>query len=117
MIDRNLIIWFWDCQESRFWNSMILLSIATETNPWWEGSLKEMETISKVTIFNRRDCCQDELVGFRILVIMDNDITFQYDDASDMSQEIYEINFLKLRPYFRNTSVSTTVRLGFIFVL
>jgi len=64
----------------------------SESNPWWEGTLQEFETISKVTIYNRKDCCQDELIGFRLLIFMDGNITFQYDDVSGIFQEEYDMN-------------------------
>ena len=41
---------------------------AGEKNPWWEVDLGGIFDISEITIWNRKDCCQEWLQNFHIMV-------------------------------------------------
>ena len=38
-----------------------------ESNPWWQVDLGAVYAISKIVIWNRRDCCWERLQGFHIM--------------------------------------------------
>ena len=39
------------------------------TDPWWEVDLQFEQPIDQITIWNRTDCCQERLEGFRVVVL------------------------------------------------
>jgi len=45
------------------------------TNQWWQVDLAEPISIERVTLVNRKDCCQDRLRNFHIKLINDQGAT------------------------------------------
>ncbi|MEM6804398.1 MAG: PKD domain-containing protein, partial [Bacteroidota bacterium] len=41
---------------------------ASTRNPWWRVDLENNYQLDKIEIFNRTDCCEDRLVGTKVLV-------------------------------------------------
>ncbi|XP_073668886.1 uncharacterized protein [Paramisgurnus dabryanus] len=39
-----------------------------ENNPWWRVDLKRIYSINKVIITNRRDCCEERIIGAQIRI-------------------------------------------------
>ena len=52
-----------------------------ELRPWWQIKLIKQININKIIITNRRDCCQNRLADFNVLL---------YDDAMTLVNTIYQ---------------------------
>lgn len=59
-------------------------------NPWWEGTLNQVSTISMITIYNM-DTKQDRLEGFHLTLLNDDIVTFMYIDGAKGIQDRYDI--------------------------
>jgi hypothetical protein len=51
-----------------------------ESAPWWTGRLTSKSLITYVTIFNRKDCCQNRLTDFVIEVDGQQCASYKSDD-------------------------------------
>ncbi|MEO1262001.1 MAG: RICIN domain-containing protein [Bacteroidota bacterium] len=50
------------------WSNNSITHTNDEKDPWWEVDLGGVYDISKIEIWNRRDCCWDRLKNFHIMV-------------------------------------------------
>ncbi|MEO1262000.1 MAG: DM9 repeat-containing protein [Bacteroidota bacterium] len=50
------------------WNSNSLTHTQDEKDAWWEVDLGAVYDVSKIEIWNRRDCCWDRLKNFYVMV-------------------------------------------------
>ena len=66
---------FWDdtCTHTKY-----------KTGNWWQVTLAKVYKIDAVTIFNRRDCCGDRIVGAQIWVGKDG----KFEECATVTQKI-----------------------------
>ena len=50
------------------WNNNSITHTKDEKDPWWEVDLGSVYDVSKIEIWNRRDCCWDRLQNFYLMV-------------------------------------------------
>lgn len=63
-------------------------------DPWWSVHLQGLYTISKIVVFNRRNCCQERLSGFQVDIISSDGtvFTFNHDPTQGSPGTVILIN-------------------------
>ena len=59
--------------SGNWWSQFSVSSTSWEVNPWWEVDLGGVKDITDIKVFNRTDCCADQLSNYYIFV---SDIPF-----------------------------------------
>lgn len=79
-------------------NSDTFAMTQPELRPWWMVKLVKPINISKIVIVNRRDCCQERLSNFNVLL---------YDDNLALLKTIFKSESL---PSYSFNGINTTAR-------
>ena len=64
----------------------------SSTNPTWSVDLKATININKVIIYNRSDCCQERLSGFKLIIWRDDDQVHTYTYPNETPKHKTEID-------------------------
>jgi hypothetical protein len=79
-----------------------LAATAPETNAWWEVDLGQVYSIDTLRIWNRTDCCADELSDFHVLISAEPFASTALSETLAQSgvANIYNAALLRDRPIF-----------------
>ena len=50
------------------WSRSGITHTNTQSNPWWKVDLQSSYDISKITVYNRQDCCSERLANFKVTI-------------------------------------------------
>ena len=59
-----------------------------DSNPWWEVDLQRDYTIKEIVVYNRRDCCEGRLQGFKIYLYNDDQVAWSDTQTGAIGQMI-----------------------------
>jgi len=60
-----------------------------ETAPWWQVDLESPHSVDSVTLWNRTDCCKDQLSNFHVDFLDNNDnIIATYDHPGSVGERV-----------------------------
>jgi len=89
-------------------NKETLTSTFSQTDPYWYVHLGQKFTILKVVIWNREDCCFDDLIGFQLEILQGSEVVWKRDvDQRDYALVVADID---IRPF--NKVIGNIVRVS-----
>ena len=78
--------------DGNFWGTLTCSATSWDVQPWWQIDLGEVSDISSINIWNRTDCCQDDLSDYYILV---SSTPFASDDLNALLSQNNITSFLQ----------------------
>ncbi|XP_066283953.1 uncharacterized protein [Branchiostoma lanceolatum] len=64
-----------DGNDSPVWVGESCTHTTNERDPWWRVDLGTSQSVGRVVVTNRKDCCSERLEGFRVYVGDNSDVT------------------------------------------
>merc|ERR1711933_706261 len=96
------------------WSSGSVMHTCENSNPWWKVDLgRDDVIITKVTVYNRSDCCQDRLLNTD-LEILDADGKVVASQPFEAAKNVYHFTFRSVvgRSVRLNKSVGGVLNVG-----
>lgn len=95
-----------DGNTSGLWGDNSTTHTTFENQPWWQVDLGQSSPLSRVIVWNRKDCCSDRLQNFYVLV-SNNDMT-----GKTLAQLLADPTVKSTQVASLNGATNTTVQIG-----
>ncbi|MGK0363328.1 MAG: hypothetical protein ACI85O_000373 [Saprospiraceae bacterium] len=105
----------WDAEASRaidgntngnFWAALSVSGTGWNVQPWWEVDLGQVSDIETINIWNRTDCCNENLVDYYVLI---SEMPFATNNLFDLTDDANVTAFLQTVEAGSPTAIPTIV--------